>query len=65
MIRPAEQFRKIADNYDRMALAIDDQALRWVYLDFAQQWRDVAQRAEIVDVGPSKLSARWSSAGIS
>ena len=49
MIRPAEQYRQIADNIDRLALNISDQALRSLYLDFAQQWRDVAARAEDAD----------------
>ncbi len=49
MIRPAEQYRQIADGYDRLALDISDHALRSLYLDFAQQWRDVAARAESVD----------------
>ena len=49
MIRPAEQYRQIADNIDRLALNISDQALRSLYLDFAQQWRDIAARAEDAD----------------
>ena len=55
----------MAASYDRMALAINDQALRWVYLDFARQWREMAQQAEIVELDPPKLSGRWSSAHIS
>jgi hypothetical protein len=65
MIRPAEQFRRIADSYDRMTLAMSDEALRQAYLYFAQQWREMAERAETLDVAPSKLSGRWSSANIS
>jgi hypothetical protein len=65
MIRPAEQYRQMADNYDRMALAMNDEALRRAYLDFAQQWRGIAEQAETLDVTPSKLSRRWSSANIS
>jgi len=65
MIRHADQYRKMAASYDRMALAINDQALRWVYLDFARQWREMAQQAEIVELDPPKLSGRWSSAHIS
>jgi hypothetical protein len=57
MIRPAEQYRQIADNYDRLALEISDQALRSLYLDFAQQWREVAARAEVVDQMASTASA--------
>jgi len=55
MIRPAEQYRQIADRYDRLALDISDQALRSLYLDFARQWRDVAARAEDVDQRPLQL----------
>jgi hypothetical protein len=50
MIQPAQQYRQIADNYDRLALEISDQALRSLYLDFAHQWREVAARAEVVDL---------------
>jgi hypothetical protein len=39
-----------------MALAINDQALRCVYLDFAQQWRELAHQAEIVELDRPKLS---------
>ncbi len=60
-----EQYRKMAANYDLMALAINDQALRWVYLDFAQQWRELAHRAEIVELDTPMLSGRWRSAYIS
>jgi hypothetical protein len=60
MIRPAERYRQIADNYDRLALDISDQTLRWVYLDFAQQWRAAAARAEAVDIknAPQELQLR-------
>ena len=65
MIRPAEQYRQMADNYDRMALAMNDEALQRAYLDFAQQWRGIADQAEIMDVDSPKLSNRWSNANIS
>jgi hypothetical protein len=65
MIRQAEKYRNIAANYDHMALAINDQGLRWVYLDFAQQWREMAQQAETVDdLDRPKLSGRWKDANI-
>jgi hypothetical protein len=48
-----------------MALAINDQALRWIYLDFAKQWREVAQQAGIADLDRPKLSGLWSDADIS
>jgi hypothetical protein len=66
MMRQAEKYRNIATNYDHMALAINDQELRWVYLDFAQQWREMAQQAETEDdLNHPKLSGRWSGANIS
>jgi hypothetical protein len=58
MIRPAEQYRQIADSYDRLALDISDQALRSLYLDFAQQWREVAARAEGVNQMASTASVQ-------
>jgi len=66
-MRQAEKYRNIAANYDHMALAINDQELRWVYLDFAQQWRAIAQQAETEDdlKRPSpRLSGRWKDANI-
>lgn len=66
MMRQAEKYKNIAANYDHMALAINDQELRWVYLDFAQQWREMAQQAETEDdLDPPKLNRRWSGANIS
>jgi len=56
MVGPAEQYRQIADNIDRLALDMSDQALRSLYLDFAQQWREVAARAEVVDQMASTAS---------
>jgi hypothetical protein len=65
-MRQAEKYRNIAANYDHMALVINDQRLRWMYLDFAQQWREVAQQAETEDdLDRPKLSGRWSGANIS
>jgi hypothetical protein len=49
-MQPAQHYRQIADNYYRSALEISDRALRSLYLDFANQWRDVAARAEVVDL---------------
>jgi len=57
MVGPAEQYRQIADNIDRLALDMSDQALRSLYLDFAQQWREVAARAEAVHQKASTASA--------
>jgi hypothetical protein len=65
MMRQTEKYRNIAANYDHMALAINDQELRWLYLDFAQQWRDMAQQAETEDnLDRPKLSGRWKDANI-
>lgn len=47
MGRQVELYRKLADDYDRMMLVIHDQALRDMYLKFAQQWREAAQQADI------------------
>ena len=49
MMRQVEKYRNIAANYDHIALAINDQELRWMYLDFAQQWREMAQQVETED----------------
>jgi hypothetical protein len=54
MIQPAQHYRQIADNCDRLALEISDQALRSLYLGFALQWREVAARAEAVDLDSPK-----------
>jgi hypothetical protein len=62
MIQPAQYYRQIADNYDRLALEISDQALRSLYLDFANQWREVAARAEVVDLIRPGVSSPLSSA---
>jgi hypothetical protein len=65
-MRQAEKYRNIAANYDHMALAISNQELRWVYLDFAQQWREMAQQVETEDdLDQPKLNGRWSGANIS
>jgi hypothetical protein len=48
-MRQIEQFKKMAANYDEMAAAMHDQTLRTMFLQFANQWREAAQKAEIVD----------------
>ena len=48
-MRQIEQFKKMAANYDEMAAAMHDQTLRTMFLQFASQWREAAQKAEIVD----------------
>jgi len=48
-MRQIEQFKKMAANYDEMAAAVRDQTLRTMFLQFANQWREAAQKAEIVD----------------
>ena len=47
MGRQVELYRKLAADYDRMTLVIHDQALRNMYLKFAQQWREAAEQADI------------------
>jgi hypothetical protein len=50
-MRQIEQYKKMANDYDRMAVDVHDQALRTMFLEFANQWREAAQEAEIVDQG--------------
>jgi hypothetical protein len=50
-MRKIEQFKKMADDYDQMAVAVQDQALRTMFLEFANQWREAAQEAEILAQG--------------
>ena len=50
-MRKIEQFKKMADDYDQMAVSVQDQALRTMFLEFANQWREAAQEAEILDQG--------------
>jgi hypothetical protein len=39
-------YRKVADDYDRMALLVNDRRLRNMFLGFAQQWREAALEAD-------------------
>jgi hypothetical protein len=50
-MRRIEQYKKMADEYDRMAVAMQDQALRTMFQEFASQWREAAQEAEILNQG--------------
>jgi hypothetical protein len=47
MSRQIEVYRT---DYDRMALLINDQRLRNMFLGFAQQWREAALEADAVDL---------------
>ena len=38
MSRQIGLYRKVADDYDRMALLVNDRRLRNMFLGFAQQW---------------------------
>jgi D-serine dehydratase len=49
MSRQIEVYRKVAADYDRMALFINDQRLRNMFLGFAQQWREAAMEADAGD----------------
>ena len=40
MSRQIGLYRKVADDYDRMALLVNDQRLWNMFLGFAQQWRE-------------------------
>ena len=46
MSRQIGLYRKVADDYDRMALLVNDQRLRNMFLGFAQQWREAALEAD-------------------
>jgi len=50
-MRLIEQYKKMAADYDEMAAALNDQTLRTMFLEFANQWREAAQEAEIGDRG--------------
>ncbi len=50
-MRQIEQYKKMAADYDEMAAVVRDQTLRTMFLEFANQWREAAQQAEIVDQG--------------
>jgi hypothetical protein len=51
MSRQIELYRKVAADYDRMALLINDQRLRNMFIGFAQQWREAAAaKADAVDM---------------
>ena len=50
MSRQIELYRKVATDYDRMALLIKDQRLRNTFMGFAQQWREAALEANAVDL---------------
>ena len=50
MSRQIELYRKVATDYDRMALLIKDQRLRNMFMGFAQQWREAALEANAVDL---------------
>jgi hypothetical protein len=45
----AEACRKKAMECERMAMASSDAALRFMYLDLAKQWREMAEQAEYFD----------------
>ncbi len=49
MSRQIDVYRKVAADYDRMALLVNDQRLRNMFLGFAQQWREAALEADAVD----------------
>ena len=74
-MRQAEKYRNIAANYDHMALAINDQELRWMYLDFAQhgaKWRSkpklkmiwIVRSSADGGAAPSRRSAGAAGAGV-
>lgn len=46
MSERAETCRKKVTECQRLGMAASDPAIRQVYLDFAQQWRELAEQAE-------------------
>jgi hypothetical protein len=46
MSRQIGLYKKVADDYDRMALLVNDRRLRNMFLGFAQQWREAALEAD-------------------
>ncbi len=50
MSRQIELYRKVAADYDRMALVVNDQRLRNMFLGFAQRWREAALEADAVEL---------------
>ena len=50
MSRQIEVYRRVAADNDRMALLINDQRLRNMFLGFAQQWREAALEVDAVDL---------------
>jgi hypothetical protein len=59
MSRQIELYRKVAADYDSMALLVNDERLRNMFVGFAQQWRDAALAKGIIDDAAAKRS-RWS-----
>ena len=49
MSRQIELYRKVAADYDSMALLVNDQRLRNMFVGFAQQWREAALAKGIND----------------
>jgi hypothetical protein len=45
MSRQIDLYEKVAADYDRMALLMNDQRLRNMFLCFAQQWREAASES--------------------
>jgi hypothetical protein len=61
MSRQIELYRKVAADYDSMALLVNDQRLRNMFVGFAQQWREAALAKGIIDdAAGAKTCSRWS-----
>jgi len=46
MSERAEAYRKKMTECQRLAMAASDTTIRQIYLDLAQQWRELAEQAE-------------------
>jgi len=53
-MRQVQIYAKLATDYEQVAPVLKDQALRKMYLKFAQQWREAAQQADIPAAGASR-----------
>jgi hypothetical protein len=60
MSHQIELYRKVAADYDSMALLVNDQRLRNMFVGFAQQWREAALAKGINDdAARAKTCSRW------
>jgi hypothetical protein len=49
MSERVDRYRDCAAECERMARGVSDPAIAKIYLDLAEQWREMAKQAEILD----------------